>query len=232
MRRADRLFQIVQRLRARRLTTASQLAMQLQVSDRTIYRDIRDLSLSGIPIRGEAGVGYALDPSFELTPLMFTPNEVETIVVGLRMASAFGSPELQAAVEPALDKIALALPPARRVEMRLPSIFAPAVHSDNPAQVQLDSLRRAIAERLLLTLRYVDLDGKESQRAVRPLALYFWGSVWTLAAWCHQRQDFRTFRVDRLQDCSSNGDRFELEQGRELDDYLRQQMARGPHPPA
>ena len=92
MRRADRLFQIVQHLRARRLTTAAQLAGWLGISQRTVYRDIRDLSLSGVPVQGEAGVGYRIDRSYDLTPLMFTRDEVEAVVVGLRMAEAFAGP--------------------------------------------------------------------------------------------------------------------------------------------
>src|SRR5208283_4692215 len=125
MRRADRLFQIVQHLRARRLTTAAQLADFLSVSERTIYRDVRDLSLSGIPVIGEAGVGYCVDRSFELTALMFTREEVEAVVVGLRMVQAFGGPKLRAAAVPALDKVILALPKSRRAEVDRPQIYAP-----------------------------------------------------------------------------------------------------------
>ena len=120
MRRADRLFQIVQHLRARRLTTAARLAELLGVSERTIYRDIRDLSLSGIPVQGEAGVGYRLDRSFELTALMFTPDEVEAVVVGLRMAEAFAGDRISSASVTALDKVILALPKGRRGRIRLP----------------------------------------------------------------------------------------------------------------
>jgi predicted DNA-binding transcriptional regulator YafY len=124
MRRADRLFQIVQHMRARRLTTAAQLAELLAVSERTIYRDIRDLSLSGIPIQGEAGVGYGLDRSYELTALMFTPDEVEAVVVGLRMAQAFTGNRLRDASVTALDKVVLALPKGRRAEVEHPQIYA------------------------------------------------------------------------------------------------------------
>ena len=117
MRRADRLFQIVQHLRARRLTTAAQLSGWLGISQRTVYRDIRDLSLSGVPVQGEAGVGYRIDRAYDLTPLMFTPDEVEAVVVGLRMAEAFAGPSLKAAAHMALDKVALALPQQRREEI-------------------------------------------------------------------------------------------------------------------
>src|SRR5438309_460414 len=130
MRRADRLFQIVQHLRARRLTTAAQLAERLEVSERTIYRDVRDLSLSGIPIEGEAGVGYRVHPSFELTPLMFTTEEIEAVVAGLRMVGTFTGPELRRAADSALNKVALALPDERKKDIERPRLFAPAIVRD------------------------------------------------------------------------------------------------------
>src|SRR5580704_3494501 len=116
MRRADRLFQIVNHLRSRRLTTAAQLSALLQVSDRTIYRDIRDLSLSGVPVEGEAGVGYRLAKTFDLPPIMFTFDELEAMVMGARMVEAWGGPTLAMHARTALSKIAVALPPARREE--------------------------------------------------------------------------------------------------------------------
>jgi len=226
MRRADRLFQIVQHLRARRLTTAAALADLLAVSERTIYRDIRDLSLSGIPVQGEAGVGYRLDRSFELTALMFTPDEVEAVVVGLRMAQAFAGQRLSDASVTALDKVILALPKHRRAEVERPPIYVPPVH----ARRQLDSLREtlttAINDKSVLRLTYADDSGKNSARAVQPLALHFWGSVWTLAAWCRMRQDFRNFRLDRVQACERTGDLFNDEPGKTLEDFLRTVRAR------
>lgn len=221
MRRADRLFQIVQHLRARRLTTAAQLGEFLAVSERTIYRDIRDLSLSGIPVKGEAGVGYCLDHSFELTALMFTPAEVEAVVVGLRMAKAFGGPRLRAAAVPALDKVILALPKSRRAEVDRPQMYAPAVNSLRGTEDLLETLRGAIDERMLLRLNYRDDKGRQSSRTVRPLALYFWGSAWTLAAWCNLREDFRNFRLDRLTACVRTGASFAYEPGKTLGDFLR-----------
>src|ERR1700733_5563865 len=109
MRRADRLFQIVHHLRARRLTTAAQLSEWLRVSVRTVYRDIQDLSVSGVPVRGEAGVGYRIDRSYDLRPVMFTPDEVEAVVLGLRMVASFGGPDLLPHTESALARITLAL---------------------------------------------------------------------------------------------------------------------------
>lgn len=221
MRRADRLFQIVQHLRARRLTTAAQLAQLLAVSERTVYRDIRDLSLSGIPVHGEAGVGYCLDRSFELTALMFTPDEVEAVVVGLRMAQAFGGQRLRNASVTALDKVVLALPKHRRAEVERPQIYVPPVHAHAEVDPMRETLSSAINDRALLRLTYADDSRKKTERDVEPLALHFWGSVWTLAAWCRKRRDFRNFRLDRIETCARTGETFKDDPGKTLSDFLR-----------
>jgi predicted DNA-binding transcriptional regulator YafY len=223
MRRADRLFQIVQHLRARRLTTAARLAQLLHVSERTIYRDIRDLSLAGTPILGEAGVGYSLDKSFELTALMFTPDEVEALVVGLRMARAFGGHRIADAAGPALDKVILALPKDRRIEVDNPQIYAPTVHLHRALEPLMDDLRAAISTHEVLRISYADGHSKSSRRNIQPLALNFWGSVWTLVAWCELRVDFRSFRVDRIRTCKNAGRKFEPQPGRTLEDFLRRE---------
>ncbi|MBI4907494.1 MAG: YafY family transcriptional regulator [Acidobacteria bacterium] len=221
MRRADRLFQIVQHLRARRLTTASQLASLLQVSERTVYRDIRDLSLSGVPIHGEAGVGYRVDRSYELTALMFNREEVEAVVVGLRMVQAFAGPRLRAAAVPALDKVILALPAARRSEIEEPRMFAPVWNVHRSVDEVLELIRQAIEARQVIAVRYADEKQQETERRLRPLALHFWGASWTLAAWCELRVGFRTFRLDRMKECRVTMDRFQEEEGHGLEDYLR-----------
>lgn len=126
MRRADRLFQITQYLRGRRLTTAKQLAEWLSISERTVYRDIRDLSLSGVPVEGEAGVGYRLNKSgFDLPPLMFSPDEIDALVIGMRMVQAWGGPQLAASGAAALAKIVLALPQDKRDFVEATTLFAP-----------------------------------------------------------------------------------------------------------
>ena len=221
MRRADRLFQIVQHLRARRLTTAAELADLLSVSERTIYRDIRDLSLSSIPIQGEAGVGYRLDRSFELTALMFTPDEVEAVVVGLRMAQAFAGHRLSDASVTALDKVILALPKSRRAEVERSQIYVPPMSSHRKVDPMRESLNAAINDHAVLHLTYANDDSKQTRRNVRPLALHFWGSVWTLAAWCELRVDFRNFRLDRIRACQRTGTTFSDEPGKTLADFQR-----------
>lgn len=227
MRRADRLFQIVQHLRARRLTTAAQLATRLEVSERTVYRDIRDLSLSGIPIEGEAGVGYRIHRDFELTPLMFTTEEVEAVVAGLRMVQTFTGPVLRAAADSALNKVALALPTERRADIERPRLFAPLIQADELIGGRLDTLRNAISLRCKVEVTYIKEGTEEAScRTLRPLGLYFWGKVWTLAAWCELRTDFRSFRLDRIREMAVLEVTFAEEAGRTLEDFLSMIRAR------
>lgn len=198
MRRADRLFQIVQYLRGGRLVTAQRLAKQLEVSDRTIYRDIADLIGSGVPIDGEAGVGYIMRAGFDLPPLMFTREEVSALVAGARLIRAFGGAAMARASEEALIKIAAVLPEAARAAAEKVPIHAFDGLSDPALREQLDRIEATIGTGRLLQLTYGDANGQQTVRDVRPLGLWFWGKTWTLIAWCTLRQDFRLFRIDRI----------------------------------
>jgi predicted DNA-binding transcriptional regulator YafY len=131
-RRADRLFQIVQVLRGRRLTTAALLAQRLGVSERTVYRDIQALSLSGVPVEGEAGIGYRLRPDYDVPPLMFTSMEVEAMVAGLRLLKAWGGGALAAAADPSLEKLMAALPPQRRWPRSRAAFSRPSTSTSPP----------------------------------------------------------------------------------------------------
>jgi predicted DNA-binding transcriptional regulator YafY len=226
VRRADRLFQIVQHLRGRRLTTAAQLAGWLQVSERTVYRDIRDLSLSGVPVEGEAGVGYRLSKSFDLPPIMFTFDEVEAMVMGARMVEAWGGPTLAGHARSALSKIAVALPPARREEIARSRLFAPGFHIRPQAAAGLETARQAILQRRKLRLEYTDSSERASLRTIRPMAVYFWGTTWTLAAWCESRNDFRNFRLDRMGAIEMLEEAFEETEGRTLEDFVKMMRSR------
>src|SRR2546421_8380910 len=144
MRRADRLFQIVQFLRGRRLTTAAFLADRLGVSLRTVYRDVRDLSLSGVPVEGEAGVGYRLKAGFDVPPLMFTLDEIESLAVGARMVEAWGGPVLAESARTAMEKIVAALPAERRIAVEKTRLYAPAFHIDKASMGRLEAVRDAI----------------------------------------------------------------------------------------
>jgi predicted DNA-binding transcriptional regulator YafY len=198
VRRADRLFRLVQLLRARRFATGEQIADQLGVSKRTVYRDVADLQGSGVPIKGEAGVGYRLERGYELAPLIFTSDELEGLVLGARIVAAWGDAELASAVGSAMTKVEAVLPEAlRRVVLETP-LFAPELPGASAVGGALALLRRAISERRLVHFHYAREDGTDSERAARPLGLYFWGRKWTLAAWCELRADYRSFRPDRM----------------------------------
>jgi predicted DNA-binding transcriptional regulator YafY len=221
MRRADRLFEIVHHLRGRRLTTAAQLAGWLEVSERTIYRDIADLVASGVPIDGEAGVGYRLAPHFDLPPLMFTHNEIDALVSGARLIETWGSTSLAAGARSAIAKISAVLPPDKRRTLDATPLFAPQFFIDLNVSTHMDHLRTAISEWRYAELSYADSEARSSQRRVRPLGLFYWGARWTLGAWCELRQDFRTFRLDRIAQLELSVERFSDEPGRRLADYLR-----------
>jgi predicted DNA-binding transcriptional regulator YafY len=223
MRRADRLFRIVQFLRGRRLTTAAQLAKWLQVSERTIYRDIRDLSLTGTPIEGEAGVGYRLRGGFELPPLMFDVEEVEALTLGARMVEAWSSPQLGVAALSAIAKIATALPAERRQWLEASRTFVPQFHIPKQLGERFELLRGAIRNKAKVQFVYADAEKKLSERWVRPLSLYFWGEHWTLAAWCESRNDFRSFRVDRVIRLQITDEKFREDAGKRLADFVRLQ---------
>jgi predicted DNA-binding transcriptional regulator YafY len=199
MRRADRLFAIVQALRRRKVTTAQQLAGQLEVSERTIYRDIADLGAQGIPIVGEAGVGYMLARGVDLPPLMFSLDEVQALVLGVRMVERFADKDLRVAARSALDKIEDALPAAERERMTRSALFAMSFAPDDGALETLRELRSAVRARQAVSFAYRDREGQPSRRSVRPLTLAFWGRSWTLGAWCELREDYRNFRIDRVQ---------------------------------
>jgi predicted DNA-binding transcriptional regulator YafY len=177
MRRADRLFRIVQYLRGRHVRTASDIAGWLEVSVRTVYRDIRDLSISGVPIEGAAGVGYRLSAGFELPPIMFTVDEVEALAAGARMVEAWGGPDMAAHARSAISKIGLALPPGRRDELERTRLFAPGFVVPKNAAQSMQQVRQAIAMQRKLSIGYVDGAGRASVRKVCPLGLFFWGTT-------------------------------------------------------
>ena len=200
MRRADRLFRLVQLLRARRFATGEQIA-----------RRARRLEAHGLPRRrrpaglgradpGEAGVGYRLERGYELAPLIFTSDELAGLVLGARIVASWGDPDLAAAVASAMTKVEAVLPEGlRRVVLETP-LFAPGRPWAAAMAGEVALLRRAISERRLVHFKYGREDGTESERDARPLGLYFWGRKWTLAAWCELRSDYRSFRPDRMRE--------------------------------
>ncbi len=218
MRRADRLFTIVQLLRGGRRVTARQLGERLEVSERTIYRDVDELTLCGVPIEGEAGRGYRLPKSFEIPPLMFERHEIEALVVGVRLVEAWCGPGLAASARSALARIRGAVP--ENVLAGVDDARVYALRFGPRAEAPLFEIaHRAITERRRLAIAYAGQDGAQAHRTIRPLGLYFWGKTWTLAAWCELREDFRSFRVDRIRDPQLAAP-FEDEPDKSLDAFI------------
>ena len=222
MRRADRLFRIVQFLRAGRLQTARSLAQKLQVSERTIYRDVQDLQLSGVPILGEAGVGYTLRRDYDLPPLMFDHREITALVLGSRMVAAWGDSELASAANDALRKIEAVLTPALRDRIDAVPLHVPThgLKNQGIAREILEQLRGAIEGSRIVEVAYSDEKGRLTERRLRPMALLFWGNVWTLVAWCELRVDFRSFRIDRFKALRTLEETFVQERGQRYEDFL------------
>lgn len=226
MRRADRLFQIVQILRNKRLVTAKQLAERLQVSERTIYRDVRDLSLSGMPISGEAGIGYSLSHSLDIPPIMFSATELEALAIGARMVQVWGGKELGYSAQTALDKISAVVPASLKTHIQSSKLFALRFDERKDLDVTLDICRKAIDDKHLLQLHYQRADGEHSQRTIRPLGLYFWGNLWSLVGWCELRNDFRNFRLDRILSIVVLERVFSDAEGCSLQDFIQRMTCR------
>ena len=220
-RRADRLFQIVQILRGRRLTTAAHLADRLSVSERTVYRDIRDLSLSGVPVEGEAGSGYRLMSGFDLPPLMLTNKESEALMVAIRLLKTWGGDSLSRELESAQEKVLAILPEESRRKAEQTRIYAPDIALQPHSRSDFDVIHQAISAQCVLALHYRDEAGHLTWLDIQPLGLFFWGEHWLLAAWCERRDDYRCFRLDRCLNITLTPRRFSESAERSLADFLR-----------
>lgn len=223
MRRADRLFDIIEFLRrAKRVVTAQELAGELEVSVRTVYRDIADLQASRVPIEGEAGLGYVLRSGYELPPLMFTEDEIEALVFGARMVRAWGDAAFTQAADAAVAKISAVLPErlAKTVETSRVTVAPGRGRGKDALNAHLTPLRRAIRERRKISVDYDALSGERTARTLRPLGLAFFGPFWMLAAWCDLRKDFRTFRIERIAALRVTDETFRDEAGKTMEDFL------------
>lgn len=221
MRRADRLFRIITLLQGRHTAiTAQALGDVLEVSTRTVYRDIADLSSSGVPIEGEAGIGYRIDDAYHLPPLMLTPQEAEAAAFGAEFASYWAPHDLRDAAASLKGKLAAALPPDLRALITANPLLAQHAEEHPKVKVDAAALRKAVRERHKVRFDYQDVKGRKTTRTVRPLAVMFFGPVWLLAAWCETRSDFRVFRLDRIQALDILTQRFGSEAGRTLEDFL------------
>ena len=233
MRRADRLFDIVQILRGARLRTAQEIADRLEVSVRTVYRDIDALVATGVPIEGERGLGYVLRGTLLLPPLAFSQAELEGLALGARFVEAWADPELAAAAREALVKIDAVLPEAHRGEIWRDSVQVNSPALIAAANAQLSLFRKAIRQRRKMRLNYRSASEAETERTIRPLAIEAWGHAWTATAWCELRDDFRMFRLDRVIGADILDEIFRPEKGRTLADYMRRlRSERGDRRPA
>jgi predicted DNA-binding transcriptional regulator YafY len=222
MRRADRLFEILQLLRRKKVARASDIAASLQVSERTVYRDIHDMIARGVPIEGEAGVGYLLRPGFDLPPLMFNEQQIEALILGARIVQSWADPQLADAAADVIAKVREVLPQSHRRHIDANTHWAPPGHRAEPIAIDQAALRTALRQQRKITFRYQDLEGRPPDRTVRPLQLAFYGPVWLLAAWCELRNGFRVFRLDRMSDLIILDERFISETGKTSHDFLKQ----------
>jgi len=221
MRKSERLFKLVTLLRGRRTAiTAQALAEELGVAMRTVYRDIQALTLSGVPIDGEAGVGYRLRAGFDLPPLMFQSEEVTALLVGSRMVQAWTDPDLAQAAKQAEAKILAVLTPQALIEVsRLP--YRIPVYERSESGIH-KLLRKACEGRQKVSIAYRDMNGQDSTRTLWPLGMVGWGDHWTLLAWCEKRDAYRNFRFDRIQDIMLLPEHYPLHPQRNLEHYLTQ----------
>jgi predicted DNA-binding transcriptional regulator YafY len=221
MRRADRLFDIIQILRTvSRPVTAATLAEKLEVTVRTIYRDIAALQGSRVPIEGAPGLGYVMRRGFDLPPLMFTTEEIDAIAVGVRLLRRLRDRKLQEAAESVLGKLSAVVPQPLQSQL----VAAPLYVSDGSAPevtgVDPSQLRCAIRETRKLATTYVDEEGRHTQRTIWPIAMAYYVDVTLVGAWCELRNDFRHFRVDRILASNVLDDRFSADSGRLTAEWL------------
>lgn len=226
MRKSERLFQLVTLLQGRRTAiTAQALGEALGVGVRTVYRDVQALILSGVPIDGEAGVGYRLRAGFDLPPLMFQSEEVTALLVGSRMVQAWTDPDLAQAAKQAETKILAALTPAMLNNVARLPYRIPVYESGVSGIHRL--LRQACEGRQKASVTYRDMNGQESTRTLWPLGMVGWGDHWTLLAWCEKRDAYRNFRFDRIQDIVLLPDHYPLHPQRNLEHYLNEVIGIG-----
>lgn len=199
MRRADRLFQIIQILRrSSRPMTAAALAAELEVSKRTVYRDVADLIGQRVPIVGEAGLGYLLDRAYDMPPLMLTPDEIEAVVLGAQWVAGRGDEVLTNAARDVIAKIASVIPERLRPFIEEPSIGAKPGVIAREDPIDTSELRRAIRQGRKVHLRYRSQSGEETERIIWPVIFGFGEATRLIVAWCELRQGFRHFRTDRV----------------------------------
>ena len=209
MRRADRLFQIIQILRrSRRPITADAIGLELETSKRTVYRDIADLMGQRVPIRGEAGIGYVLDGGYDLPPLMLTPDEIEAAVLGAQWVAGRADPALARAAKDLIAKIGAAVPERLRPYVLEPASGTPPAWNSVIDAIDMARVRAHIHAGRKIKLTYRDEQGAETDRTIWPITIGYRDTTRMLVAWCEMRVDFRSFRTDRVAGAEFLEDRY------------------------
>jgi len=226
MRRAERLFRLVSELRTRSVSRAEDLAAYFEISVRTVYRDIAHLQASGLPIEGEAGVGYILRPGFDLPAMTFTFEQIDALAVGLSFVEVAGDTSLSEAAREVRAKLQASLPDPDKRKLENAPLFAS--RRQDRATPMLKTVRRAIREAHILRLQYADTKGLRSDRRVRPLAIWAFTDGWLFAGWCELRADFRAFRLDRISAIEATGEHFADDPDRNLQAYLSARFLASP----
>lgn len=220
MHKSERLFQLVNVLKGRRLaTTAAQLAEHFHVSERTIYRDIQDLQSSGVPIEGEAGIGYLI-ANCPLPPMMFTVEELSALLLGTKMVGAWTDPTLSEHAQSAMAKIEAVLPTHLKQSQDDSPYLVSSYSHDSKQQALNKQLRHAIENKQCLHLAYSDVNHTSTMRQIEPLGLVYWGGKWTLVAFCQLRRDYREFRVDRIASATTLSTHFNTSDDKKLSHYV------------
>ncbi|MBB1387327.1 YafY family transcriptional regulator [Pseudoalteromonas sp. SG45-5] len=220
MHKSERLFQLVNILKSRRFAiTANELANKLKISQRTIYRDIQHLQSSGVPVEGEAGTGYLI-ADYDLPPMMFTLEELQALLLGSKMVSAWTDPQLAASAQAAITKINAVLPEKLKQQVEELPYLVPTFSHDKAHQKITLQLRKAITNKTCIEFHYLDVNQQPSHRITDPLGLVYWGAKWTLIAYCQLRSDYREFRLDRIQSIVSLTNTFDTNPQKNLAHYI------------
>jgi predicted DNA-binding transcriptional regulator YafY len=228
MRRADRLLRVIQILRRHRRPVKGQaMAEELEVSLRTLYRDIADLVTDGVPIRGEAGVGYVLGQGYDLPPLMFTTDEVEAVMLGLRWVMRRGDPDLVRAAQDAVAKVGTVLPVELRPVLFDTALLVPPSWRTFPDNVDVAALRRAIREQRKVKISYRNEEGTATERVIWPFAITYFDAQRLIVSWCELRQAFRTFRTDRMVEAEVLADKYRERRAVLLKRWIDQEQGAG-----
>jgi predicted DNA-binding transcriptional regulator YafY len=221
MRRSDRLFDIIQILRtSSRPVTAAALAEQLEVTARTVYRDVATLQARRVPIDGAAGIGYLLRRGFDLPPLMFTPEEIDAIALGARLVRRIRDPKLQRAADSVLAKVTTVVPAPLRPQLASPALYISEGSAQTPTGIDLSAARDAIRDTRKMHIAYMDEKGRRTSRTIWPIAMAYYVDVTLLAAWCELRCDYRHFRVDRIVTSRIMDEQFSADRGRLLAEWM------------